>query len=220
MRRDFTVNALFLDPKRDQILDYCNGLEDVRNRVIRTIGEPRVRFREDPVRILRAVKFAGRLGFSIEPETFAAMAETAGDLSRAAPPRLLEEILRLLRGGHALDSFQLLRDVGALRTLTPVLAEFLATASHDQRVRFWRLLEALDYQVQQGRTPTNAVLLACLFVEPVLAYAAAHPGRSAASVAESLLGSLGNDLRLPRRDAGALKRICAVQRRFAAIDPC
>ncbi|MFM1871886.1 MAG: Poly(A) polymerase, partial [Planctomycetota bacterium] len=218
MRRDFTVNALFLDPKRNRILDYCNGLEDVRNRVIRTIGEPRVRFREDPVRILRAVKFAGRLGFSIEPETFAAMAETASDLSRAAPPRLLEEILRLLRGGHALDSFQLLRDVGALRTLTPVLAEFLATADHDQRVRFWRLLEALDYQVQQGRTPTNAVLLACLFVEPVLAYAAAHPGRSAASVSELLLGSLGNDLRLPRRDAGALKRICAVQRRFSTID--
>ncbi|MCB9887168.1 MAG: polynucleotide adenylyltransferase PcnB [Planctomycetes bacterium] len=214
MRRDFTVNALFLDPTRDCILDYCNGLEDLHKRVIRTIGDPVVRFREDPVRILRAVKFAGRLGFSIEPATFAAMAETAGDLARAAPPRVLEEILRLLRGGHALDSFQLLRDVGALRTLVPVVAEFLATASHEHRVAFWRLLEALDHQVQEGHVPGNAVLLAVLFVEPVLAAAENNPGRSPSSIAEQLLGSLGQDLRLPRRDAGCLKRICGVQHRF------
>jgi poly(A) polymerase len=218
MRRDFTVNALFLDPKRNRILDYCEGLQDVRNKVIRTIGDPVVRFREDPVRILRAVKFAGRLGFSIEPATLAAMATTAGDLARAAPPRLLEEILRLLRGGHALDSFQILRDVGALRTLLPVLADFLGSATIERRIAFWRLLEALDHQVLSGDTPQNGVLLACLFVEPVLAYVAAHPGRSAASVAEHLLGSLGNDLRLPRRDAGCLKRICAVQHRFASPD--
>ncbi|MCB1940167.1 MAG: polynucleotide adenylyltransferase PcnB, partial [Rhodocyclaceae bacterium] len=112
LRRDFTVNALFLDPTQDKIVDHVNGLADIEAKVIRTIGDPRVRFREDPVRILRAAKFAGRLGFTIEQETLAAMAETAQDLTRAAPPRVLEEILRLLRSGHALDSFQLLRDVG------------------------------------------------------------------------------------------------------------
>ena len=218
MRRDFTVNALFLDPTRDCILDYTNGLEDVRKKVIRTIGDPVVRFREDPVRILRAVKFAGRLGFTIEPATLAAMAETASDLARAAAPRVLEEILRLLRGGHALDSFQLLRDVGALRTLVPVVAEFLATAAHEQRVAFWRLLEALDHQVQHGHVPNNAVLLGVLFVEPVLAVAAKNPGRSPSSIAEQLLGGLGQDLRLPRRDAGCLKRICGVQHRFTATE--
>ena len=79
LRRDFTVNALFLDPTRNCILDYTDGLTDLRNRVIRTIGDPRVRFREDPVRILRAAKFAGRLGFTIEPQTFAAMAEAGID---------------------------------------------------------------------------------------------------------------------------------------------
>ncbi|MBX3462492.1 MAG: polynucleotide adenylyltransferase PcnB [Planctomycetes bacterium] len=215
LRRDFTVNALFLDPTSDRILDWTNGLDDLHARVIRTIGDPRVRFREDPVRILRAAKFAGRLGFTIEPETFAAMAETAGDLVRSAPPRLLEEVLRLLRGGHALESFQLLRDVGALRSILPVLADFLQTARHDQRVAFWRLLETLDHRVQGGHVPQNAVLLGVLLVCPVLARAEAAPDRSPSSVAEELLGPLSYALRLPRRDAGCLKRICGVQHRFA-----
>ena len=223
LRRDFTVNALFLDPTRDEILDWTNGLQDVRDRVIRTIGDPIVRFREDPVRILRAAKFAGRLGFSVEPETLAAMAETSSDLVRSAPPRVLEEILRLLRSGHSLDSFQLLREVGALKCLLPVLAEFLATARHDQRVDFWRLLEALDHRVQDGHLPanhlaSNGVMLGALLVCPVLAKVERNPGRSASSVAEELLGPLSNSLRLPRRDAGCLKRICGVQHRFLQPD--
>jgi poly(A) polymerase len=219
LRRDFTVNALLLDPTRDLILDYTNGLADLDARLIRTIGDPRVRFREDPVRILRAAKFAGRLGFAIEPETFAAMAATSGDLVRSAPPRVYEEILRLLRGGHALDSFQLLRDVGALQHLVPVLADFLAKARHDERVQFWRLLEALDHRILETETiPCNAVLLGVLLVGPVLARVERAPGRSASSIAEELLSPLCQDLRLPRRDAGCLKRICGVQHRFLQDD--
>ncbi len=218
LRRDFTVNALFLDPTRDTIYDFADGLQDVRERVIRTIGDPVVRFREDPVRILRAAKFAGRLGFTVEEHTLAAMAETSGDLVRSAPPRVLEEILRLLRGGHALDSFQLLRDVGALRALTPVLAEFLADASHDERVDFWHTLDALDQRIQDGHQPPNGVLLGALLVGPVLAKAARNPGRSATSIAEDVLGPLCAALRLPKRDAGCLKRICGVQHRFLQPD--
>lgn len=178
-----------------------------------------MRFREDPVRILRAAKFAGRLGFSIEPETFAAMAETSGDLVRSAAPRVYEEILRLLRGGHSLESFQLLRDVGALQYLVPVLAEFLAKARHDERVQFWRLLEALDHRIQDTETvPCNAVLLGVLLVGPVLARVERAPGRSASSIAEDLLSPLCQALKLPRRDAGCLKRICGVQHRFLQDD--
>ena len=146
LRRDFTVNALFMDPIADRIIDYVGGLADVRARLLRTIGDPVVRFREDPVRIIRAAKFAGRLGFRIEEATYEAMAEVAGDLSRAAPPRLLEEILRLLRGGHSLESFQILRDIGALRIVLPVVADFLAEAPEAERVRFWRTLEAVDHK--------------------------------------------------------------------------
>jgi poly(A) polymerase len=218
LRRDFTVNGLFLDPTRDTILDYTNGLQDVRDRVIRTIGDPHVRFREDPVRILRAAKFAGRLGFTVEPGTFQAMCDTSADLVRSAPPRLFEEILRLLRGGHSLDSFQLLRDVGAVRSLVPALADHLADAAHEERVDFWRLLQALDHRVQDGHVPPSGVLLGTLLVDAVLAKAARNPGRSPSSIAEELLGPFCAELRLPRRDAGCLKRICGVQHRFTQDD--
>jgi poly(A) polymerase len=223
LRRDFTVNALFLDVGRNCILDYANGLEDLHNRTIRTIGDPRVRFREDPVRILRAAKFAGRLGFHVEPETLAAMAEVAPDLVRAAPPRVLEEILRLLRSGHALDSFQLLRDVGALKHLLPVVATFLQDAAHADRVSFWRILEALDHRIAEGQKvsaplPQNGVLLGSLMLSPVLARCAQQPHKSPSTVAEELLGPLCVQLRLPRRDTGCVKRICGVAHRFFQFD--
>ncbi|HEB54543.1 MAG TPA: polynucleotide adenylyltransferase PcnB, partial [bacterium] len=217
LRRDFTINALFLDPTTDKIVDHVHGLEDIETRVIRTIGDPVVRFREDPVRILRAAKFAGRLGFEVEKRTLAAMAETAEDLVRAAPPRLLEEILRLLRSGHALPSFQLLRDVDAIRHLIPVVGDFLEDADDDHRARFWALLEALDDHVARldgGEPPPNGVLLGVLTYGAVAAESERQRTRSASSVAEDLLGSLAVDLRLPRRDSGCLKRACGVQHRF------
>jgi poly(A) polymerase len=218
LRRDFTVNALFLDPTRDTILDYCDGLRDLEARLIRTIGDPRVRFREDPVRILRAAKFAARLGFAIEDETFAAMCETSDDLVRSAPPRVLEEILRLLRSGHAFDSFKILREVGALRTLLPIVSDFLDRADADERTDFWRTLDALDRSIQDGNKPQNGVLLGALLVGAVEKRAARHPDRSPSLVAEDLLGPMCAALRLPRKDAGCVKRICGVQRRFVQTD--
>ena len=218
LRRDFTVNALFLDPTRDLIVDHCKGLEDIEAKVIRTIGDPVVRFREDPVRILRAAKFAGRLGFTVEKHTLAAMGETAEDLVRAAPPRVLEEILRLLRSGHAKSSFELLRDINAIEHLIPVVGKFLKKASDEQRDSFWSLLDTLDRRVQSqpdgSEPPPNGVLLAVMMHGAVEAGREEQPTRSASSIAEKLLGSLAIDLRLPRRDSGCLKRICGVQHRF------
>ena len=101
-RRDFTVNGLFYEPGRHCILDWVGGLADLARRRICTIGEPVTRFQEDPVRILRAVKFATRLGFEIEPSAWQAMGEVSPELVKSAPPRLLEEILRLLRSRTAL----------------------------------------------------------------------------------------------------------------------
>ncbi|MEC8253329.1 MAG: hypothetical protein VX044_08960, partial [Planctomycetota bacterium] len=216
------VNALFLDPTQDQIVDHVNGLADIEARVIRTIGDPVVRFREDPVRILRAAKFAGRLSFDVEAKTLAAMAETSEDLVRAAPPRVLEEILRLLRSGHASDSFRLLDEVRAIEHLVPLLGAFLADADDERVDAFWALLRALDTHIQDqpagAEPPPNGVLLAVLVYEAVAAEHARTPKRSASSVAEDLLGSLATDLRLPRRDSGCLKRACGVQHRFAQAE--
>jgi len=98
-RRDFTINGLFYDVAGGRVIDYVGGLRDLRERQVRTIGEPEVRMREDPVRILRAVRFACRLAFDIESRTYAAMEGAVEDLPRCAPPRLLEDTFRILRGG-------------------------------------------------------------------------------------------------------------------------
>ena len=118
-RRDFTVNGLFLDTTRHAVIDYVGGLKDLEARVLQTIGEPKVRMAEDPVRILRAIKFATRLGFRIEDDTWAAMRELAPELERSAAPRVLEEILRLLRSGSALGAFRMLRACGGLAGHSP-----------------------------------------------------------------------------------------------------
>ncbi len=108
LRRDFTMNALFYDLDRRQVLDWCGGLEDVRKRTIHTIGEPMVRFREDLIRILRATKFAARLDLGIAPDVYEAMVATREDLAKAARPRLFEELLRLMRSSGAHRSMWLL----------------------------------------------------------------------------------------------------------------
>ena len=112
LRRDFTINALFYDVNDENVLDHADGLGDLRRRLIRTIGDPEIRFREDPIRILRAIKFAARLDFEIEPGTLEALRQTRNLIPKAAPPRILEEINRFCRGGAARKSFEALRETG------------------------------------------------------------------------------------------------------------
>jgi tRNA nucleotidyltransferase/poly(A) polymerase len=124
-RRDFTINGLFYDVEREEVIDHVGGLADLDAKLVRTIGDPDVRFQEDPVRMLRAVKFAARLGFGFEPATWRALLRWRGEISKCAPPRLLEEIHRLLRGGAARRSFELLVETGVLAVLSPYLAGLL-----------------------------------------------------------------------------------------------
>jgi len=121
-RRDFTINGLFYDVSAQRVIDHVGGLEDLDARVIRTIGVPEIRFREDPVRMLRAVKFAARLDFTIEPETYDALVRHRREILKCAPPRVLEELYRMLRGGAARKSLQLLLETGLARVLSAQLA--------------------------------------------------------------------------------------------------
>jgi poly(A) polymerase len=118
-RRDLTVNGLFYDPLKGKVIDYVEGRRDLESRLIRTIGDPGVRFQEDPVRILRAIKFATRLGFTIEAQTYAAMTAHVGGLVRCAPARLQEELLRLLTSGHALEALRLCAATGVRQAILP-----------------------------------------------------------------------------------------------------
>ena len=124
-RRDFTINGLFYDVEREEVIDHVGGLADLDARLMRTIGDPDIRFQEDPVRMLRAIKFASRLGFGFEPATWRALLRWRSEISKCAPPRLLEEIHRLLRGGAARASFELMVETGVLAVLSPYLAGLL-----------------------------------------------------------------------------------------------
>jgi poly(A) polymerase len=121
-RRDFTINGLFYDVEREQVIDHVDGLVDLNARLIRTIGDPDLRFQEDPIRMLRAIKFAARLDFNFEPGTYRALLRWRGEIRKCAPPRILEEVYRLLRGGAARRSMELLVETGTLAVLTPHLA--------------------------------------------------------------------------------------------------
>jgi poly(A) polymerase len=163
-RRDFTVNGLFYDVVLGRVIDYVGGREDLELRRIRTIGDPGVRLREDPVRILRAVRFAAKCNCTIEDETFAAMRRHAGDIARCSPPRVLEEIFRLLRSGSARRCFELLREADAIPVLLPPLAEFLERAPPEEARALFVGLGLLDEVVAAGPLPDDAVLLSALLV--------------------------------------------------------
>ncbi len=223
-RRDFTVNALFLDPLEHVILDYVGGLEDLQAGLLRTIGDPPVRLAEDPVRILRAVKFATRLGFRIDEPTWEAMCALAPSLSRSAPPRVLEEILRLMRSGTALGAMRMLRACGALRVILPQVDAYLgskdAAADQERADTFWRLMEALDADVHGGFVPSTPVCLALLTLRLIEREAdprtrtlrGAPP--DLALVASEVLDPLALSARLSRRDSGRAKRLILHQKRF------
>lgn len=118
-RRDFTINALFYDPVKHKLIDYCDGLKDIENRILRMIGDPKERMIEDPVRILRAIRLSHKVGFVIDPELRAAIKECAGELKRAVLPRRREEYLKFLRLPNAHLAFIELYDSGVLHEILP-----------------------------------------------------------------------------------------------------
>ncbi len=171
LRRDFTVNGLFYDISDFSILDYVGGLDDLEAGLIRTIGDAEIRFQEDPVRMLRAVEFASRLGFAITPDAYEAILDHRKEIAKSAAPRVTEEIVQMLRGGHALPTFLLLREVGLLDVLLPELASVLREIDpehpHGTGHLFWAMLDVLDAERRRGRGFEDAVLFA-LLVLPVV----------------------------------------------------
>src|SRR5262245_609481 len=157
-RRDFTVNALFYDIGTFSIIDYVGGLDDLDARVIRCIGDPEVRFLEDPVRMLRAVVLAARLEFSIDQPILDAISVHRHEIARSAPARLIEEYYKILRSGHAREAFKELRATGLLKAITPELAGAAESV--------WQSIGALDaYRARFDAAPdslTNAILAGTL----------------------------------------------------------
>lgn len=166
-RRDFTVNALFYDIGDFAVIDYVGGIDDLEARIIRTIGDPDVRFREDPVRMMRACEMAGRLGFQIDEESQDSIRRLSGEIRKAAPARITEEILQLLRCGAAGPAMQWMRDLGLLSIILPE-ADLVLSAGRHGAPELERLIPAIDALVAGGRELSDASLLAALMLPSVL----------------------------------------------------
>ena len=207
LRRDFTINALFYDLDRRQVLDWCGGMPDIQRRAIRTIGDPTVRFREDPVRILRAIKFAARLDLGIDPNVYDAMVSNRLELARAARPRLFEEILRLMRAGGAHRSMWLMWEMGAMAVLMPELSAFLDDdeATEDGSLRFFRKMDAIDRKTLDEGILDDIVLMTALFYEPLEEAGAGV--RDVLGAVNDFLEPIIERIAMPRRIADGVRRI-------------
>ncbi|HEV8240651.1 MAG TPA: polynucleotide adenylyltransferase PcnB [Thermoanaerobaculia bacterium] len=166
-RRDFTVNALFYDIDDFSVIDWVGGIDDLQRRLIRVIGDPDVRLQEDPVRMMRACEYAGRLSFGIDPATQESIQRHRQKLELASPVRVTEEILQLLRCGHAGAALQWMLELGLLEVLLPEAYAMVGGGAAGVG-DFGRLLPTVDGKVQQGRALSDAALLAVLVLPKVL----------------------------------------------------
>jgi poly(A) polymerase len=210
-RRDFTVNALFYDIGTLSIIDYTGGLDDLRGRVLRCIGDPDVRFVEDPVRMLRALVLAARLGFTVDAESLDAIARKADLITQAAPARLLEEYYKILRSGSARECFDHLADSGLLEYMSPELM--------NDEGQLTDAFEAMDvYRRRFDSAPetlTNAILAGTLLVP--LGLLRRRTLRDADDVVREAPTQLGV-MQVARRDIDRLRQILGLQRRLLDID--
>jgi len=217
-RRDFTVNALYYDPHTQTVLDFHRGVRDLQKKLIRVIGDPRARFREDPVRMLRAVRLAAKLGFQIEPKTRAPIAELADLIENVPPARLFDEMLKLLLSGHALQSVHRLRSEGLHHGLLPLLDVILEQPLGEKFVNL--ALAQTDERVRQDKAVSPAFLFAALLWHEVLAAwrareTAGEPRIPALYAAmDDMLDKQTDKLAIPRRFTVTMKEIWSLQPRF------
>ena len=171
-RRDFTVNAMYYDPVRRLVVDYHGGLADAKAKLLRMIGDPETRYREDPVRIIRAVRFAAKLGFTLEPKTLAPVKASSALLANVPASRLFDEMIKLLQTGHSLASIAQLKKLGLGRGVFAVLDAMLDETGdlHDGvRGKFVRqAFEDTDRRVAEGRGVSPSFMLACMLWHEVL----------------------------------------------------
>jgi len=217
-RRDFTVNALYYDPTTETIIDFHKGLRDLKNRSVRIIGDARLRFREDPVRMLRAVRFAAKLGFTLDERTRAPMRELAKLVENVPPARVFDEMQKLLFSGHALACVHQLRIEGLHHGVLPLLDVILEQPLGERFVNL--ALEQTDERVRAGKPVSPAFLFAALLWHEVLAASrnAAREGMKPIPALhramDSVLDIQTEKLAIPRRFTAMSKEIWLMQPRL------
>ena len=224
LRRDFTVNALAYNIADSSVVDFCTGLTDLKERVIRSIGDPRVRFTEDPVRMLRAVRFAASHDFEIEDEAWQAILKLAPAVARVSPSRLYEEIQKLFLLGFAAPTFFLLEKSGLMASLFPLLSdEIRAEPGLSEAIE--ANLRSIDELVESGATVTPALILTVLFGEMIEKEAAGRhkdgvPRRQALDAScAAFLEEIAKTAHIPGRVTGRLFSILALKSSMCKIPP-
>jgi poly(A) polymerase len=217
-RRDFTINAMYYDPERQLVLDYHGGMKDIRSRSLRMIGDPEARYREDPVRLLRVVRFAAKLEFKIAQTTRTPISVMAPLINNVPAARVFDEMLKLLMSGHAMACLQQLRQEGLHHGLLPLLDVVLEQPMGEKFVTL--ALANTDERIRQGKPVSPGFLFASLLWHQVLekweAYRAAgeYPIPALHLAADDVLDSQTEKLALQRRIATDMRDIWAMQPRF------
>jgi len=217
-RRDFTVNALYFDPASESIVDYHGGLADLKKRVLRVIGDPATRYREDPVRMLRAVRLAAKLGLTLDAATRAPIRRLAPLMERVPPARLFDEMLKLLLSGHASACLRQLRDEGLHHGVLPLLDVILEQPLGERFVTL--ALAQTDERVRTDRPVSPAFLFAALLWHEVLATWRAREKRGERAIPaleaamDQVLDTQCEKLAITRRLTAAMREIWGMQPRF------
>ncbi|USD64818.1 polynucleotide adenylyltransferase PcnB [Vibrio sp. SCSIO 43136] len=221
-RRDFTVNAMYYNIADYSIHDYANGVADLDEGVIRLIGDPETRYREDPVRMLRAVRFAAKLDMDIEEKTEAPINELAHLLREIPAARLFEESLKLLQSGYGLETYYLMRDYDLFQQLFPMMEEFLTEANDSKAERMIELvLDSTDKRIQEGKRINPAFMFAAMLWYPLEAKAEYLMEKSGMSYYDAIMEAsnmvLDDQVRsiaIPRRHTATIREIWQLQLRL------
>ncbi len=217
-RRDFTANALYYDPSAETVVDYHHGVADIRQKTLRMIGEPRARYREDPVRMLRAVRLGAKLDLVIDPAARTPIREMAVLLENVPAARLFDEMLKLLFSGHAVKCLQQLREEGLHHGLLPLLDVILEQPLGERFV--WLSLENTDERVRQDKPVSPGFLFATLLWHEVLANwetkkrGGEHSQPALFAAMDEVLDAQAGKLAITRRIVGDIKEIWGLQPRF------
>lgn len=217
-RRDFTLNALYYDPLTEEVIDFHRGVDDLKHRVVRMIGDPRTRYREDPVRMLRAVRFAVKLNAKIDPATRAPIQSMASLLENVPASRLFDEMLKLLTCGHAMDCVVQLRQDGLHHGILPLLDVILEQPGGEKFVNI--ALERTDTRVRSGKSVSPSFLFAALLWHLVdtrwKQYVAGgeHSATALIQAADSVLDEQTEKLAIQKRFASDMREIWFMQPRF------
>lgn len=226
LRRDFTINGLFYDPEQQTVIDYVEGYPDLEKKILRTIGQPEVRFNQDPVRMIRLIKFCARYNFEIEKPTFEALLSCKEEIVKSSSARIFEELLKMLESGSSKSFFHLLNQYGLLVPLSPTLSRYLSQPGDNST---FRLLGEIDDEIKKNReTQLDRSLLLTALVFPLFddhiqdrskqQERPLHLGQIAEEAHRSIEQIFSPFFNIPRRMKGTMAFLLTAQYRFIPLD--